>query len=281
MTRVEPFPFKDLADGRSSADRSKADSEKLGQKAGPSADRLEGMAFTPFGPDPETASEPERLYTAEDLAKAVDKARGEAARETETELRCALADDLEHRRVDVTSAIRDQLDRHRSAFDDELGHMAEVSRKLALALGEALIPRALESRPLVDISDALRTTLARLANEPSIELRLPPDLIESGGALFADIAQETGFAGAITTVADASLGRGDAELRWSGGAVERRMERLQVEARGLVERWLPGVPETDEQPDDAPASSSTGPQIPIVPNAAEPDAGTEQERALP
>lgn len=277
MITAAPFPFMNLAAGQRPEELAKAHDERPGDDAGRGGGRNGKMAFTPFGPDPQAASESGHLYTADDLAKAVDEARRLAGEETEAELRVAFADDLERRRVDLLGAIRDQLDRHQSAFENEIKRLAGLSQGLALALGEALIPRALEKQPLADIGDVLRVTLSRLANEPSIELRLPASLIESSAALLDDIAKETGFPGEIVTIADAALGPADVELRWRGGVVERSADRLQAEARDLVERWLRDVPDADDQLETlSPATASESETSAIRPDQAV-DPGSEHE----
>lgn len=181
---------------------------------------------------------PKTLFTAEELAAAVDEARRITATEVEAELRSAMADDLDRRRCDVLAAIRDQVEWHKSTFEQEVTRSADISHQLALSLAQALIPKALERCPLDDISEALKSTLAQLNVEPSIELRMSPDLVECGKDILSDLTRDTGFTGEVNVIADPTLSKGDVDLRWKGGVMDRRLHRLQDQASLLVDLWL-------------------------------------------
>jgi len=245
------------------------DTEGKGARMGAERDTYRSglIEFRSSGSRPRKKPESERLYTAQDMTRAVDDARRGTALETETAVRQAMANDIEQRRCDLLAAIKGQLEQHRSAFEEELAWLAGASQGLAVALAKAVIPRALERQPLIDITDALKVTLARLTTEPSIELRLSADLVEAGEAFLADLAKESGFTGEITTVADPTLGAGDAELRWQGGAVDRRVDRLQAEVLGLVDHWL-------QEPPDVTDDEALGPCTPSAPEI--PDDLSEQ-----
>ena len=159
-------------------------------------------------------------------------------------MRSAMANDIEQRRCDMLVAIKDQLERHGSVFEEELARLASISHRLAVALAKAVIPRAIERQPLADITDLLKVTIAGLVAVPAIELRLHPSQVGSGEVLMADLAKDASFAGEVTTIPDPGLGEGDAELRWRSGVASRRLSRLQAEALDLVDRWLEDLPET-------------------------------------
>lgn len=182
--------------------------------------------------------EPDPLFTADDLALAVDEARRVTAKEVEAELRATIAGEVEQRRCNILNSINDQISSHRSTFEKELDRLSEVSHRLALALSNAVIPRAMEKLPLADIGDVLKSTMARLVEEPTIEVRLSKDLERDGEVVIADLVKEIGITGVVTTIADSTLGSGDLELRWKGGAIDRHLDRLQDEALKLVDCWL-------------------------------------------
>ena len=193
-------------------------------------------------------AEPEPLFTADELAAALDEVRRTTAGEVEAELRAAMAEDLDTRRCNVMAAIRDQVEWQKSAFEQEIARSAEISHQLALSLARAVIPRALERYPLNDISDALRNALAQLTAEPSIELRMHPDLVECGQDVLSDLAREAGFTGEADVIADPTFSEGDIELRWKGGTMDRRLLRLQDQASHLVNLWLgKGSPESPDE----------------------------------
>lgn len=241
-----PFPFAELA-----ADGSTSDLHDR---------RPDAMAFTVFGSDAGKEVEPARRYTEDDLAQAVDEARRATALTVEAELRETMTNDVEQRRCDMLAAIRDQFEQQTAMFDERLTRLAGASQQLAVALAKAVLPRAIERQPLVDITDALKATLVRLASEPSIELRLPPDLVAEGTTLLADLAKDVSFKGEVVTIADPALVKGDVVLRWKGGAVDRRMDRLEAEALDLVDRWLhapSGLTDDDGAPMSGDGSDQT------------------------
>ena len=264
MIAQMPFPMTDLAEGRGDGTCEKIQSNSQDQDGKLSIQPCRSMEFKPLGQAPGGPPEPDRLYTEDDLARAVDDARRTAVLETETEVRSAMANDTEKRRSDMLASIKDQLEQHRSVFEEELTRLATVSFQLAIALAEAVIPRAIERQPLADITDLLKATITGLAAAPAIELRLHPSQIEDGKVLMADLVRDAGFAGEVMTVPDPVLGEGDAELRWKSGAVSRRISDLQAEALDLAGRWLHDLPESKSG--EASRSLST-PLEPAIPNA--------------
>lgn len=187
-------------------------------------------------------AEPELLYTAEDLALAVEEAKRAVAEEIEGELRAAMVNELDQRRCDLLALIKDQVGTQRSAFEDEVAGIAAASQRIALELAKVAVPKALEHQPFVDMVDILKGTFARLMEEPSVEVRLSQELVADGEVILAELAQEIGFAGEISAIPDPALGRGDLVLRWKGGMLERRLESLKDEALALVEQWFEDHP---------------------------------------
>lgn len=206
-----------------------------GQSKGVQSD-LEG--FTPWVSEPEDDPASELLYTAEDLAAAVNEARQLASVETETAIRQAIAQEIEQRRCDLTAAIRDQLEQQKAAFDDIIAAYALISQRLAAALAKAIIPHALERCPLADISEILKATLARLATEPRIEVRFSPDELAAGEAILADIANQVGVSAEVNSVADPAISAGGVEIRWQGGVIDHEWQALYAEASEIVDHWL-------------------------------------------
>ena len=208
-------------------------------------------------------AEPEVLFSAEDLAAAIDEARRITASEVETELRAAMAEDLDSRRCDILAAIRDQVELQKSAFEEEIARSANISLQLALALAQAVIPRALQRYPLNDISEALRRTLTQLTAEPSVELRMSPDLVECAKGVLSDLAEDTGFPGEAHVIADPTFSEGDIELRWKGGVMDRRLHHLKDQVSHIVNLWLgdDSQPSPDEAAEATAAPSGTGIEI--------------------
>ena len=246
MTAAVPYPFADLADCKPEKTSNGPRRGGSASEAGSSDQSPHAMRFTVFGPTSSKEEEPPLVHTAEDLARAVEDARRTTALEVETEIRSTMTDEIEQRRCDMLAAINEQLGLHKSAYEQELVHLAGASQRFAILLARAIVPRAVDRCPLVDITEPLKSTLARLVTEPSMEMRLPPDLFEEGTKLMADLAEEVGFKGELTIVADPSLGKGDARLRWRGGRIDRHLDCLEQEVLELVDRWLEEPVEADD-----------------------------------
>lgn len=243
MSDAAQFPYRDLKEnlrGMRSEDVSSGE-PLAGESLGVPQSSLPN--FVPWVSEDDEENQPELLYTAEDLEKAINEARRAASADTAIATRAAMANELEQRRCDILAVIRDQLEQQRSSFDNELARYAGISQRLAIMLARAVIPRALENIPFADIADCLKASLARLASEPSIQLHLSPDLAESGQTMVAEVAKEAGFAGEVEVVADAALGLGDAEVRWQGNTIEHRLDRIYAEAADLIDQWLNEKPE--------------------------------------
>lgn len=260
MSEHRPFSFADLGEGRVS----RRQEEDADQAAGPGASPLAyGSRLTDFrrsNARPKREAKPERLYTADELASAVDEAMRRTASEVEAAVRAAMAEEIEQRRCELLSSIMDQLARQQSAYHEEVARAADTGYALALALVQAIVPKAIENQPLADIGHLVRTALARLTKEPSVELRLSPALADAGRELLSGAARDLGWQGEVSVSADMSLQDGDAELRWAGGAIERDLQRLQEEAVTMARHWIwqpPPEPAGDAFPKTgAPASNA-------------------------
>ena len=184
MTATEPYPFVDLAGCRPK--KTSGDPRRGGSAASetrPSVHHPQAMRFTAFGPTSSKEEEPSLVHTAEDLARAVEDARRRTALEVEADVRSTMAEEIEQRRCDMLAAVNEQLGLHKSAYEQELAHLAEATQRLAILLARAIVPRAVDRCPLVDITESLKSTLARLVTEPSMEMRLPSDLVDEGTRL--------------------------------------------------------------------------------------------------
>jgi flagellar biosynthesis/type III secretory pathway protein FliH len=194
--------------------------------------------FRPWASEPEQEIQAALVYTAEDLAEAVDEARSAAFAEGEAATRQAMANDIEQRRFELVAAIKSQLEQQETAFHDILAGYALVSQRLALALASALVPRALERSPLNDLAEVLEATLARLASEPTIEVHFSPDDADAGKSVLADIARELGLSAELKSVADPAVVAGGVEIRWHGGVINHGWEALYAEALDMIDHWL-------------------------------------------
>ena len=181
-------------------------------------------------------------YTAEDLAAALDKARQAITLDVEAKTRAVMSTEISHRQTQALEAIRDQLGASEALIERWMDDLLVTAERLALMLGQAVVPRALEQQPLADIGDMVRQSLLRLIGQPSIELRLEADLVEQAADLMKEICLETGYQGQLMTVADAALGPGDAKLIWKDGVADRNLKRIKNEVDWLIEGWFHDTP---------------------------------------
>lgn len=177
-------------------------------------------------------------YTAQDLARAVEEARRTTALEVEAQTRAALAAELDHRQVEALEAIRDQLSASEEDLEQWISDATMTAQSLAKMMGQAIVPRALERQPFVDIGDMVRQSLIRLVDQPLIEIRLESGLAEQMAGLLRDIVEETGFQGELKAVADPMLSAGDVRLVWKSGVADRDFGRIREEADMLIDAWL-------------------------------------------
>ncbi|MEZ5930544.1 MAG: FliH/SctL family protein [Alphaproteobacteria bacterium] len=257
MIAAVPFAFAELGEGADDHRQATGADDDPTRCAEPVAYRSCLTEFSTSDPNEGKKAKPAPLFTGEDLASAVEEARRATAAEVEIAVRTALADDIERQRCELLSSLRDQIEWHRSAFDRELARSVAVSSRLAVALASAVIPKAIEKQPLVDITELVKTALSRLTKEPAIELRLPHSLAEDGEAVFIDLARSVGFAGDVTVIADSALAVGDVQIRWHGGAIDRCLDQLHHAAVHLADRWLREDPATPHDDVEAPWPAPT------------------------
>ena len=243
--------------------------------------------FQTFGPSRRFgANGADTIYSAEDLAKAVEEARRATALDVETRTRATLADELSQRKVNALEAIRDQLGASEADFRQRVMDAAAMAQSVAKMMGQAIVPKALEKQPLADITEMVRQSLLRLVDQPSIDVRLEIELVDEMTDILKNLVDETGFQGELTATADPALGVGEAKLVWSGGACSRDLGRKREEVDLLVDAWFdhfgPAASEaTDAGSADSGLDDDAGARLEDSANAmpeaigAEPDASGE------
>ena len=274
MTSLAQFSFVELGPKRRNQKIDDAQTRQADQDHQLAEAKSESEGFTPWVSEPDEGTQPECLYTAEDLAKAVDEARRTAVAETEAELRQAMANAIEQRRCELIAGIGAQLEQQRSAFDDVLGTYALIARRLATVLAKTVIPRALEKYPLVDVTEVLKATLARLAAEPAIDVRFSPNEADIGKAILADITKDVGSSTDVTSTADPLVADGSVQIRWQGGRVDHGWEVLFAEAQDMIDHWL-----GDSSPSPS-ANDQTAGASQSVPDVSSDDAGPVNDSSL-
>lgn len=199
-------------------------------------------AFDPcHAPESDGATEdpPRPAYSEDQLAAAVAAAREQARAEAEAETRAACEASLERQRVGALETIATELTAARTMLESHLAARAAASRELALAVARALVPEALAREPIADVEAMVRDLIARLQDQPRLELRLAPELAATAEADLRRAAEDAGYHGLFEIVADPALSPGDARLLWQDGLAARDLGRLEAEAAALVDAWLP------------------------------------------
>jgi hypothetical protein len=216
--------------------------------------------------------EEEPTYSAADLDAAVDAACKQAESETEARVRATMLQSFEHRQAEALTALAAGPSAARHTFDAWLEARSGASGTLALTAARALAREALARQPLAEVGAFLRATVVRLDGCPSLELHLPPDLVEAGRALAAEIAVAAGYRGAVEVRADPALQPGAARLDWAGGMAIRDPGALEREVDALVRAWLPADPPAAEAATERPPPPAAGEESPP---AEEPGATSE------
>lgn len=126
--------------------------------------------------------------------------------------RASMTQEATQRAAESLGLIAKQLAASQAASADIAAEASRGVARVALAMLDAALPglAAQQSATLVaDFAERLRPALAFL---PEAHLHIAPSLIEDVRALVGDLA--------VTLVADASLGPGDARAAWQGGGAE-------------------------------------------------------------
>src|SRR5690606_17752843 len=182
---------------------------------------------------------PAPTFSEAELGERIAAAVAEAETATAARVRAELDASIAARQAAALERIAAELATHQARFDGWIAARATASRELALALAQALVPRALERQPLADIEAMVRDLLERLEHQPRLTLALPPDLADQGRRLLERLAGQVGYRGELLVEPDPSLATGDARLHWQGGGAERDLAELERAAIALVDAWLP------------------------------------------
>ncbi len=222
------------------------------------------VRFPPFSFDSSSSTEHETVeptFNEQELAAAIEEARRTTALEVEAETRAAVSNELDHRQVEALEAIRNQLGASEETLASWMSETISMAQQLAVMLGNAVVPKALELQPLADIASMVEQSLLQLVEQPSIELRLEPELVERSSEILQEIIEETGFRGKLETIAAPTLSSGSAQLVWKGGMADRDLDRIRKEVSAITEAWF-----VQQTPDPSPnqlAARATAAKDPV------------------
>ncbi|HEY2710818.1 MAG TPA: flagellar assembly protein FliH [Caulobacteraceae bacterium] len=203
------------------------------------------------GDRPASASPYKRLYSADEVAAQVAKARAEgdadAMQRIEAQTARALADLAEAARAALPS-LAAAAHQHRTG-----------AAELALACGRQIADAAYERFPEAPLQAALAALAREVEATPRLTLRAPGALLERLQAALTETAEAIGYPGQILARADASLAAAAFVLDWGDGsaafdpasAAARVAEALEgaLAAEGMHAEALPGPTQSaDEDP---------------------------------
>ncbi len=232
---TKPFPFATLeSDNLASFD--KVNNQSSWTSAEESDGRFPSFSFDCAPPKRMKIVEP--TYSEQELATAIEEARRATALEVEAKTRAAVSEELDHRQVEALEAMRDQLGASKEILDHWMSETVSMAQMLAVMVGKAVVPKALELQPVADIAFMIRQSLLHLVDQPSIELRLDAALAERSAEMLREIAEEIGFRGELKTIVDPTLHSGSAQLVWKGGVADRDLGRIQEEVGTIIEAWF-------------------------------------------
>jgi flagellar assembly protein FliH len=112
--------------------------------------------------------------------------------------------------------------------------------------------------PEAEIEALIRRSLALLAGEPRVVVRLAPAMFDRLGPRLDGLSLGSAFAGQIVLVGDESLGPGDCRIEWADGGTVRDEAAAWREIEAFAERAVgPAPAATPPAADPPPAEQET------------------------
>jgi len=114
----------------------------------------------------------------------------------------------------------------------------DASINAALAVTKKCFPHLTETHGVAEIDAMVREILSGLIGAPKVVISVRPDLQSSFEARFATIAQQSGFEGRISVLADPDLDGSDCRIDWTDGSAERNLDALWQRIDEIIEHNL-------------------------------------------
>ena len=138
--------------------------------------------------------------------------------------------------------LKDEIARigaaHAEMFES-LGHDCE---RLVGAILDRLLPELVRRGGAEEVLGVVRTALSIACNDPVIEVRVAPDLLEILRPQIGQLAPSPVFRGRIELLGDSYLTGGMVRVRWSHGGAQRDPDQLLSEMSAIIDRTLRGEP---------------------------------------
>ncbi len=183
----------------------------------------------------EPVPEPEAPVFSEDeleaaKAEAFEAGKAEASKEALTSSETRMADTADRLAEQAAELIQGQEAVNAEILADALTLATTIVRKLFPSLNDV--------QKVHEIEAMIETTVPHLLNEPRLLIRLNPEAKSVIGDRLNAIAQERGYLGKISIVADNTAPEGDCSIEWGSGGVERKTGEIWTRIDAVLADYL-------------------------------------------
>ncbi|MCF8880721.1 hypothetical protein L5876_12915 [Hyphobacterium sp. SN044] len=189
-----------------------------------------------------------RILTEEEVAEAKKIAFSEG--ESSQVARAAQTE------ADAMRAIASQMQLILTRLHGESETLRADAAKLAIAASSKIAGAALDNFAADTVAALAAEAMGELRGEPRLSVHCAPELEAPLSDKLAEVAQRSGFEGAVTVRGEAGLTGADCRLEWRRGSISRSHEEIAERLDALVMKWLERGPEESTATDDV--SSSDG-----------------------
>ena len=141
---------------------------------------------------------------------------------------------IEKTLVDTLTAITDDLSvffSKQNQVNQEISHDAVT---LALTIVRKFFPTLNDKTALDEINSILVTILKRLIGEPEITIKVNPMIRDDLSNNLKHQFSQTHTTTNLSVVADETIDKGDCEIKWSNGTIERNLDALTQEIDNII-----------------------------------------------
>lgn len=189
-----------------------------------------------------------RILTEEEVAEAKKIAFSEG--ESSQVARAAQTE------ADAMRAIASQMQLILTRLHGESETLRADAAKLAIAASSKIAGAALDNFAADTVAALAAEAMGELRGEPRLSVHCAPELEAPLSDKLAEVAERSGFEGAVTVRGEAGLTGADCRLEWRRGSISRSHEEIAERLDALVMKWLERGPEESTATDDV--SSSDG-----------------------
>ncbi|MEG3618290.1 FliH/SctL family protein [Magnetovibrio sp. PR-2] len=186
-------------------------------------------------------------FSQEDL----DQARAEGFQDGHAEATRDLSSAIEQRLADTLEAINTQVHRLLESYEQDREEHNRDAVAVATIIVRKLFPAMNMDKAIDEIGYMVTEALQRTSGEATMIIRVHPDLKDTVKEKAAELAAMRGQEGAITVMADETVGQGDASVEWEGGGMIRDSQLMWQEIDNVIERNLGGDRFDDPKPQEA------------------------------